>query len=60
MRPPCCLCVSHNPVASKWLGKHVPAATNTRATIEELLDAIFQRGPRLIKYSVCTEVEAGD
>jgi hypothetical protein len=23
------------------LGKHIPAATNTRTTIEELLDAVF-------------------
>jgi hypothetical protein len=25
-------------VAKQWLGKHVPAATNTHATIEELLE----------------------
>jgi hypothetical protein len=30
-----------NAVARKRLGKHVPAATNTRTTIEELLEAVF-------------------
>jgi hypothetical protein len=28
-------------VARQRLGKHVPAAKNTYATIEELLDAVF-------------------
>jgi hypothetical protein len=27
--------------AMQWLSKHVPAATNTQATIEEFLDALF-------------------
>jgi hypothetical protein len=28
-------------VISLWLGKHIPAAINTHATREELLDALF-------------------
>jgi hypothetical protein len=28
-------------VARHWLDKHVPAAMNTHATIEELLDVVF-------------------
>jgi hypothetical protein len=28
-------------VAKQRLGKHVPAATNTHTTIEEVLDAVF-------------------
>jgi hypothetical protein len=28
-------------VARQWLGKHIPAATNTHTTLEELLDASF-------------------
>jgi hypothetical protein len=35
-----CLCVPPN-VTSQQLSKHVPAVTNTQATIEELLDAVF-------------------
>jgi hypothetical protein len=37
MRQPCSLCVPLNQI----LSKHVPAATNTQATIEDLLDALF-------------------
>jgi hypothetical protein len=37
-----CVCVCNPPiVATQRLGKHVPAAMNTLATIEELLDATF-------------------
>jgi hypothetical protein len=36
----CCLCVPPI-VARQRLGKHIPAATNTHATIEELLDTIL-------------------
>jgi hypothetical protein len=28
-------------IAKEWLGKHVSMATNTHATIEELLEAVF-------------------
>jgi hypothetical protein len=43
MTSPCCLCVCVSPpiVARQWLGKHVPTATNTYATKEELLDVVF-------------------
>jgi hypothetical protein len=43
-------------VARERLGKHVPAATNTDATIEELLEAVFYVGsvPGLYKKAVCT------
>jgi hypothetical protein len=43
MRSPCCLSVcSHPPnVARQRPSKHVPAATNTYATTEELLDSPF-------------------
>jgi hypothetical protein len=30
-----------NAVTRQRLGKHFPAATNTHATVEELLDAVF-------------------
>jgi hypothetical protein len=40
MRLPYRLCPS--PIVSRQqLGKHVPSATNTQATIEESLDAVF-------------------
>jgi hypothetical protein len=29
------------PVSNKLIGKHVPAATNTQATIELLLETVF-------------------
>jgi hypothetical protein len=29
------------PVSRQWIGKHVPAATNTHATIELLLETVF-------------------
>jgi hypothetical protein len=41
MRSPLCLCVSFPNVARQRPGKHVPAVTNTHATMEELLDAVF-------------------
>jgi hypothetical protein len=44
MRSPCCVCVCMcTPliVAKQQMGKHVPAATNTHATVEELLDPSF-------------------
>jgi hypothetical protein len=57
MRSPYCLCVppqqllnavwqdawkpEEMAVASQWLGKYVPMTTNTRTTIEELLDTVF-------------------
>jgi hypothetical protein len=28
-------------IAGHWLGKHVPLATNTHTTIEELLETVF-------------------
>jgi hypothetical protein len=28
-------------IARQWQSKHIPLATNTRAAIEELLDAVF-------------------
>jgi hypothetical protein len=28
-------------IAKQWLGKHVPVATNTNTTKEELLDIVF-------------------
>jgi hypothetical protein len=34
--------------ARQWLGKHGPAAMNTQATIEELLDSAFSLRP--VKY----------
>jgi hypothetical protein len=39
MRSSCC--VSPSMAARQRLCKHVPAATNSDATIEELLDAMF-------------------
>jgi hypothetical protein len=43
MRSPCCLClcmIIPSPIVSRQrLAKVVPAATNTHAPIEELLDA---------------------
>jgi hypothetical protein len=52
MRSPCFLCVpptpesrnigaKRDPIARQRLGKHVPSATNTQATTEVLLDAVF-------------------
>jgi hypothetical protein len=40
MRLPCCL--YRPPIINRQrLGKQLPAPTNTRATVEELLDAMF-------------------
>jgi hypothetical protein len=36
-----CLCVHPPLVVTQWLGEDVNAATNTQATIEDLLDASF-------------------
>jgi hypothetical protein len=38
-------------VAREWLGKHVPAAANSNATIYELLEAVFSMlsAPRFYK-----------
>jgi hypothetical protein len=48
MRSPCCLCAPSNAyrpeetaVDRQRLSKHVSAATNTHATIEQLLDEVF-------------------
>jgi hypothetical protein len=30
--------------AREWLGKHVPVAKDTHATIEELLETVFSAG----------------
>jgi hypothetical protein len=40
-------------VARQQLRKHVPAATNTLATVEKLLDVMW--GPCHIGYSKCSE-----
>jgi hypothetical protein len=32
-------------IARSRLGKHVPVATNTQATIQELLETVFSVGP---------------
>jgi hypothetical protein len=37
-------------VARQRLGKQVPAATNRRATIEELMDAVFSM--RAVSYEI--------
>jgi hypothetical protein len=64
MRSPCCLCVCVYPqslkagiveaeetaAARQRLGKHLPAATNTHVTIEELLDAEFSM--RFMSYQI--------
>jgi hypothetical protein len=34
--------------ANQWLGKYVPMATNTHATIEELLDTVFS-----VRFLLC-------
>jgi hypothetical protein len=44
--------------ARQRLGEHVPASTNTHATIE-LLDAVFLCGP-CHEYSICTENKVAD
>jgi hypothetical protein len=44
-----CLYVYPPIVAGQQLGKHVTAATNTHATIEELIDASFLCGSRCVK-----------
>jgi hypothetical protein len=40
-------------VARQWLGKHVPAATNTHETLEEVLEAVFSMGP--VWYKIHTQ-----
>jgi hypothetical protein len=36
------------PVYRQRIGKHVPAATNTKTTIELLLETVFLLGPRKV------------
>jgi hypothetical protein len=45
-------------VARQGLGKYVSAATNTHATIEELLGAVFSMGS--MSQIVCSERKVGD
>jgi hypothetical protein len=61
MRSPCCLRVRVSPhnVARQRFGKPVPAATNTKATIAELMDVAFSIWSVLIKYSIYSERKAG-
>jgi hypothetical protein len=59
MRSPCCVCVPRI-VARQRLGKHVPMATNTHATIEELSDEVFFWESYRVKYSICSERKVGD
>jgi hypothetical protein len=47
MRSPCC---DRNNVARQRIGRHIPAARNTQATIEELLDAVFPM--RSVSYKI--------
>jgi hypothetical protein len=48
MRSAVCLSVYSYIIAR--LGKHVPAATNTLATVEQLLDAVFSM--RSVSYQI--------
>jgi hypothetical protein len=70
MGSPCSVCLSprktgivepeETVVARHWIGQHVPAATNTQATIE-LLDAVFSiLSVSFHIYSVCGERKLGD
>jgi hypothetical protein len=45
-----CVCVSFPNVARQRFGKHLPAATNTPATIEELIDSVFSL--RSVSYKI--------
>jgi hypothetical protein len=47
-------------VTRQRLGKHISAETNTHATMEELLDAVFLCSPCRIKYSTGNERKVGD
>jgi hypothetical protein len=42
--------------AKQWIGKHVPVATNTHATIEQLLNAWFSMRFVLYQRRVCVSV----
>jgi hypothetical protein len=44
-------------IAGQWLSKHIPAAMNTHATVEELLDAAVVCHST---YSMCSERKVGD
>jgi hypothetical protein len=52
MISPCCLCVCVFPfiAARQRLGKQIPKLTNTHATVEELLDAVFSM--RSVSYQI--------
>jgi hypothetical protein len=51
MRSRRCLCVTCPlNVARQRLGKHLPAAKNTHATAEEMLDAVFSTWP--VSYQI--------
>jgi hypothetical protein len=59
MKLPCCL-RSSPVIVRQQLDKHVPAAMNTHATIEELLVGLFSMLSMFIGYSGCSERNAGD
>jgi hypothetical protein len=50
-----CLCIP-TIVSRKRLGKHVPSATNTHTTIEELLEASFCMRSASCQRKVCVPV----
>jgi hypothetical protein len=49
-------------IARQQLGKHISAAMNTHATIEEVLDSVFSVGSMSyqIWYSMCSERKVCD
>jgi hypothetical protein len=48
------VCISPPIIAGQWLGKHIPAAMNTHATIEELLYMLSSM------WSIADQREVGD
>jgi hypothetical protein len=69
MKSPCslCVCVSsisiieleETAVARQRLSKHVSAATNTHATIEEMLEAVISMRYMSLQM-LCSEKKVGD
>jgi hypothetical protein len=47
-------------VEMQRLGKHFPSTTNTQATLEEVLYAVFSMRSMSYQPSICYERKAGD
>jgi hypothetical protein len=61
LRDDLAVCVSPTQIVARLMfGKHVPAATNTHAPIEKVLDAVFPMRSATYQILSSNEKEVGD